>query len=34
MQNRYDRERDDERSNPRRDERNSPYGEFNRSSGD
>jgi len=34
MQNRYDRERDDERSNPRRDERNSPYGEFNRPSGE
>jgi BON domain len=34
MQNRYDRERDDERSNPRRDERSSPYGEYSRSSGD
>lgn len=34
MQNRYDRERDDERSNPRRYERNSPYGGFNRPSGD
>jgi hypothetical protein len=34
MQNRYDRERDDERSNPRRDERNNPSGGFNRPQGD
>jgi hypothetical protein len=34
MQNRYDRERDDERPNPQRDERNRPYGEFHRPSGE